>query len=192
MRETGIRMIRTAVMYFGWSRHGINEIYFSGYRRRLEQHALLRTDRKGTESGKHQTVKRNRGCNGAKIVLSSTWKQIWDDTGKDAKDMRFRLAHALDAYRLFIYAFTPNLPMGFRPEEIKQFLEQYKSVHPMEKVVWISLDDDYKEEHYRSCGLGFGLIQTRFFCKSEDEGGLQDIHVEKAIQMLGRKHDHCY
>lgn len=129
---------------------------------------------------------------GAKIVLSSTWKQIWDDTGKDAKDMRLRLTYALDAYRLFIGAFTPNLPTGFRPEEIKQFLEEYKSVHPMEKVVWVSLDDDYKEEHYRSCGLGSGLIQTRFFCKSEDEGGLQDIHVEKAIQMLGRKHDHHY
>ena len=32
---------------------------------------------------------------GARIVLSSTWKQIWDDTGKDAKDMKKRLLLSL-------------------------------------------------------------------------------------------------
>lgn len=128
---------------------------------------------------------------GARIVLSSTWKQIWDNTGKDAKDMRFRLTHALDEYRLFIDAFTPNLPTGFRPEEIKQFLESYQHAHPEEIITWISLDDDYGDEDYQSVGFETGLIRTRFFCKSEYEGGIQDVHVEKAIQMLGRKYGHC-
>lgn len=126
---------------------------------------------------------------GARIVLSSTWKQIWDDTGKDAKDMKKRLLHTLEEYQLSIQAFTPDLPTGFRPEEIKQFLENYQHAHPEEIITWISLDDDYSEEDYWSVGLESGLIRTSFFCKTEAEGGIQDIHVEKAIQYLLSKVD---
>ncbi len=128
---------------------------------------------------------------GTRIVLSSTWKQIWDDQEKCAKDMKNRLLHALEEYQLSIHSLTPNLPTGFRPEEIKQFLESYQHAHPEEIITWMSLDDDYSEEDYRSVGFETGLIRTRFFCKSEYEGGIQDVHVEKAIRMLGRKYDHC-
>lgn len=128
---------------------------------------------------------------GARIVLSSTWKQIWDAQEKCAKDMKNRLLHALEEYRLSIYSLTPNLPTGFRPEEIKEFLENYQYAHPKEIITWISLDDDYSEENYRSVGFETDLIRTKFFCKTEAEGGIQDIHVEKAIRMLGRKYGHC-
>ena len=49
---------------------------------------------------------------------------------------------------------------------------------------YVSLDDDFDEEHYENFGLDGHLVRTDFFVDNESDGGLQEQHVEKAKKIL--------
>lgn len=114
----------------------------------------------------------------AAIVLCSTWKDCDHPDEPDVYYMYEYLTNTLKTYGLFIQNKTPDTHKG-RPHEIHTYLEQ----HP-ETNTFVILDDDYTAENYAVFGINSHLIQTRFFCHTESEGGLQDCHVKQAIQIL--------
>lgn len=120
----------------------------------------------------------------AEIVLSSTWKRIWHDESVGSKHQKEMLVSSLGQYGLSIAALTPDSKKGNRPEEIHTFLIEYARMHPEETIFYVILDDDYKKEHFEPYFLENHLVSTKFFCQAEEEGGLQDCHVQKAICIL--------
>ena len=74
---------------------------------------------------------------------------------------------------------TPMI-LSNRPEEIAAWLADNKDVVKN----YVSLDDDFDEEHYESFGLGGHLVRTDFFVDNESDGGLQEKHVERAKRIL--------
>jgi hypothetical protein len=53
-----------------------------------------------------------------------------------------------------------------------------------ENIRFVSLDDDFSKEKYDIYGIGDCLVKTEFFCKDISEGGIQQRHVDKAIEIL--------
>ena len=51
-------------------------------------------------------------------------------------------------------------------------------------IRFVSLDDDFSKEHYDKYEIGDCLIKTMFFCNTIEECGLQQCHVDKAINIL--------
>lgn len=115
----------------------------------------------------------------AKIVLSSTWRQLKDDNTKEIKEMWDYLVSSLAKYNLEIYDITPIVQMN-RPLEIKTWLDNQEE----KNISFVSLDDDFTEEAYRAMGIGGHLVRTRFFCNKEEDGGLQPLDVEIAKKIL--------
>lgn len=114
----------------------------------------------------------------AAIVLSSTWKDCDHPDEPDVYYMYENLINTLKIYGLSIQDKTPDTHKG-RPHEIHTYLEQ----HPKTNT-FVILDDDYTPEDYAAFGIASHLVQTKFFCHTESEGGLQDYHVKQAIQIL--------
>ena len=118
-------------------------------------------------------------CN-AKIVLSSTWRCLDDDS--DCCGMYQYLLRRLDQYGMTIFSKTPVIGLN-RPLEIKSWLENQSK---KEKIRFVILDDDFSKEKYDEYGIGEYLIKTEFFCKDITKGGLQQEHTDKAIKMFRR------
>ena len=110
---------------------------------------------------------------GAEIVLCSTWRTLQVDN-----EMYQYLVNSLDKYDMRISDKTPVIGMN-RPLEIFSWLEDQS-----EEVQFVILDDDYPTDEYEEYGLEDHLVRTVFYCFEESEGGLQDTHVEKAIEIL--------
>lgn len=116
----------------------------------------------------------------AKIVLSSTWRTLDDESDKAAYPMYQYLAHSLAKYDMKIISKTPVLGMN-RPLEIKTWLEEHSGEGEMNYII---LDDDFPVEEYAKYGIERRLIHTKYFCSKLSDGGLQKKHVEQAIRML--------
>ena len=52
---------------------------------------------------------------------------------------------------------------------------------------FVSLDDDFGEEHYKKHGLGGHLVQTLFYTHDVTKGGIQDKHVKKSKRDFRQK-----
>lgn len=105
----------------------------------------------------------------AKIVVTSTWKRI--------KNKMEKFEQYIPNFGLSVYDQTPCHPDGaiHRGDEIRQYLEQHKN--EIEK--FILLDDDTFPDFNE---LTKYLVKTNFY-----KNGLCKEHVNKAIEMLGRK-----
>ena len=117
-----------------------------------------------------------------KIVLCSTWKELWTDpelSDTITNVLRDSLENGLEKYNMSIFDFTPDCG-GNRPKEIAQWL----SDHFDEVKSFVILDDDFPEEDYEAFNLNNNLVHTYYFCRREEDGGLQKKHVDKAIQIL--------
>lgn len=112
---------------------------------------------------------------GAKIVLSSTWRDLKDYNGDDI-DMYQYLVDKLGEYNLAIFDHTPIMDFC-RPKEISTWLKSHKECNK-----FISLDDDFREWQYEEYGIGSCLVSTNFL---EKNGGIRREHVNKAIEILG-------
>lgn len=115
-------------------------------------------------------------CN-AKIVLCSTWREIPHN-----HPMYQGLENQLARYGMKIFSETPLLKDGSRPHEIKTWLTNHFSING-----FVILDDDFSLDEYKKYGLDQNLVKTKYFCKTEKEGGLQSSHVKIAEKILCKK-----
>ena len=114
----------------------------------------------------------------AKIVLSSSWRDLDDPDDLDVYWMWEYLVGELARYDMEIIGKTPVLG-DVRPLEIKTWLDKQEN---KDEIRFIIIDDDWHKEHYEKYGLGDRLIKTEFYCNSVDVGGLQQWHVDEAIR----------
>lgn len=121
-------------------------------------------------------------CN-AHIVLTSTWRELNDESDINAYPMYQYLVDSLAKYDMKIMSQTPVISMN-RPLEIVTWLNNRAD---KDDIRFVSLDDDFSKKDYEKYGIGNCFIQTRFFCKKISEGGLQQKHVDKAIEILEGK-----
>lgn len=125
----------------------------------------------------------------AKIVLSSTWRELDDKSDETVYAMYQYLIDSLARYGMEIISKTPFIGLN-RPLEIVSWLKSQKDD---EDIRFVSLDDDFTKEEYEKYGIGENLVKTEFFCKSEENGGLQQRHVDQAIKILkSKKNGGCY
>ena len=116
----------------------------------------------------------------AKIVLSSSWRELDDESDIHVYWMYQYLLDELARYDMEIISKTPVIDMN-RPLEIKTWLDNRED---KENICFVSLDDDFSKEKYDVYGIGHCLVKTEFFCSDMSEGGLQQKHVDKAIEIL--------
>lgn len=116
----------------------------------------------------------------ARIVLTSSWRELNDESDMNVYPMYQYLVDSLAKYGMKIMDSTPVVEMN-RPLEIVTWLENRED---KENIRCVSLDDDFSKEQYDKYGIGDCLIHTRFFCDGISEGGLQQEHVDKAIEIL--------
>lgn len=117
-------------------------------------------------------------CN-AKIVLSSTWREL-DCDNPSCKSMYQYLVDSLAKYGMDIIDKTPIIHLN-RPLEIKTWLNERPNKND---IRFISLDDDFTKNDYVQYGIGECLVKTEFWSDTEETGGLQEWHVKKAIEIL--------
>lgn len=150
----------------------------------LEYFDQLKNTNQSKKIGKYQEldVKKVRllaeiiANTGAEIVLSSTWRDIGQKEGKRCHPMYQYLTDTLDDFGLKIIDHTPYFDYD-RPREIKEWLNKQKD----KDIRFVSLDDDFSPEAYEKYGIGEHLVRTTFYGV---DGGLQKIHVKKAIDIL--------
>ena len=90
------------------------------------------------------------------------------------------LVNSLAKYDMKIISKTPVINMN-RPLEIITWLD---SRVDKDEIKYVSLDDDFSKEDYEKYGIENCLVHTRFFCNDMSEGGLQQEHVDRAIEIL--------
>lgn len=120
-------------------------------------------------------------CN-AHIVLTSTWRELDDESNTVCYALYQYLIDELARYNMKIISKTPVIDMN-RPLEIVTWLNNRAD---KDEIRFVSLDDDFSKDKYDEYGIGDCLVKTKFFCKELSEGGLQQEHVDKAIEILGR------
>ena len=112
------------------------------------------------------------------IVLTSTWRDDWFRTQyiEDLNPYGQYLVKSLHKYSLHIFDKTIDDCWKDRGQGIKNWIRDHSDLN-IDK--YIIIDDemfDYVEQD-----LCEHLIKTSFY---GDDGGLQDLHVEKAIELL--------
>lgn len=118
----------------------------------------------------------------AKIVLSSSWRTLDDESDIHVYWMYEYLVNELARYDMKIISKTPVVGSN-RPLEIKTWLDRRVD---KDKIKFVSLDDDFSKDKYDEYGIGDCLVKTSFYCDESSEGGLQQEHVDKAIEILSR------
>ena len=118
----------------------------------------------------------------AKIVLSSSWRELDCDDNDVCMEMYQYLVDELARYDMKIISKTPYVHCN-RPLEIKTWLDNRVD---KDEIRFVSLDDDFSKDEYDEYGIGDCLVKTEFFCRELSEGGLQQEHVDKAIEILNK------
>lgn len=112
---------------------------------------------------------------GAKIVLSSTWRQHWDrDTNRCDEDGLY-INKTFGKFGLSIFDKTPDLGIAtVRMDEISKWLKDTD-----EEIESFVIIDDYR--------YGWGDL-SEHFVKTEPNFrlGIEKEHVEKAIEILNQ------
>lgn len=125
-------------------------------------------------------LKRIVDATGAKIVLSSTWRELDDCQDTVCYEMYKYLEDMLAKYDMSIMSKTPVIA-HCRPLEIMMWLN--KRVDKNE-ITFVSLDDDFGSDDYDKYGIGDNLVHTIFYSEDPLVGGLQPEHIEQAIKIL--------
>ena len=106
---------------------------------------------------------------GAKIVLSSTWREYWEKGEEQTDRFGDYINKLFDKYGLEIYDKTPEL--RDRSDEI----DAWKNLHQGEVESYVILDDfdfDWSEEN------------EKYLVKTSDEAGLDEEAVERTVGIL--------
>lgn len=88
------------------------------------------------------------------------------------------LIDTLNKKNMVIYDKTPVIKNN-RPLEIKTWLDNHNNTSN-----YVILDDDFSKNEYKKYNLEKHLVHIQFFCKSLDNSGLQQKHVEQAIKIF--------
>ena len=126
----------------------------------------------GVDDDKVKRLKKIVDATGAKIVLCSTWKMGWSRDPELCDNDAAYLNKKLAREHLRIRDKTED-KITDRGHGIINWLAKCAGQHK-----WIVLDDDIFKD-YKECGIMPHLVKTSFAL-----GGLQDEHVEKAIDLL--------
>ena len=114
---------------------------------------------------------------GAKIVLTSTWKFDWEVTDKESmSEGGWYLDRKMKRQNLTILDKTHDQGWN-RGYGIKQYLDS----HIVDS--WVVLDDEIFTD-YEKEGILPHLVKTEFY---DENGGIQDDHVKKAIMLLNEE-----
>ena len=109
---------------------------------------------------------------GAYIVLTSTWKEEWEKEEDNCAPMGAYLVRKLKRHGLHIIDKTIDNTFD-RGKGITDWLKRHDCVE-----AWVVLDDDIFED-YEQYNIMPHLVKTKF-----GVAGLEEEHVEKAIQIL--------
>ena len=132
----------------------------------------------GIDDDKVQRLRRIVDATGAKIVLTSTWKDGWDREYKEDQDaLANYLDRKLKAEGLRILDKTDDEHHD-RGAGILRWIEG----RPVESFV--ILDDCLFD--YNEMGLLQHLVETT---EGTDDGGLQNEHVQRAIEILNQQEE---
>lgn len=132
----------------------------------------------GVDSKKVKLLKKIVDATDAKIVLSSSWKIGWWKYHKEDQDQEGHyLDQKLKREGLRIIDKTTDPDCERRGEGILNWLDD----HIVESFV--ILDDEVFD--YEQCNIMDRLVKTSFY---DDDGGLQERHVEQAINILRGGH----
>lgn len=123
----------------------------------------------GIDDSKVKRLREIVDATGAKIVLSSSWRIGWAPRNVDCDDEGRYLNRKLRREGLCILDKTGKSPR--RPMEVYDWLQGKQ----IESFVILD-DEDWNWGH-----LSKHWVQTEFY---DDNGGLQDEHVVKAIEIL--------
>lgn len=127
----------------------------------------------GIDDARVKLLRKIVDATGAKIVLISTWQKEWLSEG--VTDSGWYLIRKLWRERLNIFSRTGKWSWNDRGQGIVDWLNRF----PEEIESWIVLDDEIFNDYPR-CGIMPHLVQTDFY-----SNGLNETHVEKAIELLG-------
>lgn len=117
----------------------------------------------------------------AKIVLSSTWRELADLTDSKAATAMYKyLTDSLARYGMEIYDRTPIIKFD-RPLEINTWLQGHADLG---EINYVSLDDDCDADEYKVYGMEDHLVHTTYWDDDINESGLQEKHVKQAIKIL--------
>ncbi len=110
---------------------------------------------------------------GAKIVLSSTWREHWDKAAEKCDVDGIYINKTFAKFGLEVYDKTPDLGLSAdRPDEIRSWLNSTK-----ENIESFVIIDDYR--------YGWGELSDNFVKTNPHFGlGLEEEHVQKAIEIL--------
>lgn len=112
---------------------------------------------------------------GAKIVLSSTWREHWDKANDKCDSDGVYINQTFTKFGLEVFDKTPDLGIDFdRPDEIKAWLDSAE--RSIDSFVII---DDYR--------YAWGKLADNFVKTNPNfDLGLEEEHVQKAIEILNK------
>lgn len=125
----------------------------------------------GIDKSKLPLLKKLVDCTGAKIVLTTSLRTYWDkDPGRC--DYYGKIINETFAdYGLEVYDKTPVLENSKREDEILQWIVDNPGIKN-----YVAIDDGF---------LSANFLLGRFVQTSDTDGGLEEKHIDKAIEILG-------
>lgn len=106
---------------------------------------------------------------GAKIVLSTSWREHWGITESDCDEIGMEINQIFEQSKMKVFDKTPRLKCN-REQEILQWLKDTPSV-----TNFVILDDRF---------IHHNLLNDHFVLTSNLRNGLDENDVKKAIQIL--------
>ena len=132
----------------------------------------------GIDDDKVALLKEIVDATDANIVLSSTWRLEYNKAGHHLEKMGDYLKKKLAKQGLSVYDVTPDLGKNGwdRGKEILDWLVRHPDVDK-----YLILDDDEYDFYQIGHEITDFWIQTEYYSR---QGGLQQEHVDRAIEIL--------
>lgn len=124
----------------------------------------------GIDKSKLPLLKKLVDSTDAKIVLSTSLKMYWDKDSDKCDYYGTVINDVFSDYGLEVYDKTPVLENEKRDEEILQWI-----IDNPEVKNYVAIDDGF---------LSAKFLRGHFVQTSDTDGGLQEEHINKAIEIL--------
>lgn len=125
----------------------------------------------GIDKSKLPLLKKLVDSTGAKIVLTTSLRIYWDKNPDKCDYYGKIINETFGDYGLEVYDKTPVLENSKREEEILQWIVDDPGIKN-----YVVIDDGY---------LSAKFLLARFIQTSDTDGGLKEVHIDKAIEILG-------